>query len=152
MVENSKISGIYKAFPTEESCLRHLEKLLWDEIPVSPFNVGSKVYRCKNGQYKCRLSGKYFSVKTNTIFHNTKIPLQKWFAAIEILLTADRKITSVELADMLGLTQKSAWTMMDRIKKHFGITNRRRFTKSPKEDTGDLDKLQMSEWLNLMKR
>lgn len=70
-------------FNTNQECIDFLEKTLWDnQIPTSPFDPTSKVYKCKNNRYKCRNTGKYFNVKHGTIFENTKLPLQEWFAAI----------------------------------------------------------------------
>lgn len=51
----------------------------WHGYVTSPFIEGSKVYKCKNNRYRCKESGKYFNVKTGTLFDNTKIPLRKWF-------------------------------------------------------------------------
>lgn len=56
------------AFPNEESCIKYLEMLRWNGKVVSPFDPTSKVYKCSNGKYKCRNSGKYFDVKTGTVF------------------------------------------------------------------------------------
>jgi transposase-like protein len=67
---------------TNDDCIAYLEELVWEGIPVSPFDETSKVYRCKNGRYKCKNTNKYFSVLTGTIFENTKLPLLTWFKAM----------------------------------------------------------------------
>lgn len=110
-------------FPTETSCIKHLEKLRWKDQVISPFDENSKVYNCKNNKYRCRNSGKYFNVKTNTIFHNSRIPLQKWFIAIWMLSNRKSKMTSVFLAKEIGITQKTAWYMMQRIKAYLEADN-----------------------------
>ena len=73
---------LFKAFPDELSCIDHLEGLRWNGNVVSPFVPDSKVYKCATNKYKCKNTGKYFSVRTGTIFDNTKILLQKWFLCL----------------------------------------------------------------------
>ena len=63
------------AFPTEQSCIDHLVSLRWNDKIVSPFDSDSKVYVCKGNKYRCRETGKYFNVKTGTLFDNSKIRL-----------------------------------------------------------------------------
>jgi len=119
----NSILEIAREFATEEKCIAHLEELYWNNEPQSPFSEGSKVYRCKNGKYKCKTSGKYFTVKTGSMFDNTKIELPKWFMAIWIITSNKKGVSSVQLARDLQISQKSAWFMTMRIRKCFGIEN-----------------------------
>lgn len=84
---------VVQEFSTEEKCIAHLEELYWQGVPVSPFDETSKVYKCKGGKYKCKNSGKYFTVKTGTMFDNTKVPLTKWFAAIYLVINHKKGIS-----------------------------------------------------------
>lgn len=104
------------AFPNEESCVRYLERLRWGDKVVSPFDPESKVYKCANGKYKCRNTGKYFDVKTGTAFAGTKLSLRTWVFAIFLFLSHKRGISSCQLARDLGVTQKTAWNMLHRIR------------------------------------
>lgn len=117
------ILDLVKAFPDEQTCINHLETLRWNGNVVSPFDEGSKVYKCKDNKYRCKNTGKYFNVKTNTIFDNTKLGLQKWFLAIYIVTSHKKGISSLQLSRDLDITQKSAWFMLQRIRKCFGIKN-----------------------------
>ncbi len=169
-------------FPDEQSCVKHLQNLRWNNQVISPFDKNSKVYICKNDKYRCRNSGKYFNVRTNTIFHNSRIPLQKWFIAIWIISNGKRNITSVALGQELDITQKTAWFMLQRIKKYLDIgkgietnkiktrkiiakTTKSAITLVPKFKTKpktvviediknniDTDKMKMSDWLLLLKK
>lgn len=114
---------LVKAFPNQQVCIEHLEELRWNGNPVSPFDAESKVYKCKNNLYRCKNTSKYFNVKTNTIFDNTKLPLQKWFLAIWLVTSHKKGISSLQLAKDIGITQKSAWFMLQRIRNCFGITD-----------------------------
>lgn len=117
------VIDLLKAFPDEQTCIDHLEKLRWSGNVVSPFNASSKVYMCKDNKYRCKTTKKYFNVKTNTIFDNTKLGLQKWFLAIYIVTSHKKGISSLQLSRDLDITQKSAWFMLRRIRKCFGIEN-----------------------------
>lgn len=120
--ENIKsVIQLIKAFPTEQSCIEHLEIIRWNGNVVSPFDATSKVYVCKGNKYQCKNTGKYFNVKTNTIFDNTKLELQKWFLAIWIATSHKKGISSLQLGRDLDITQKSAWFMLQRIRACFGI-------------------------------
>lgn len=110
------ILDLVRAFPDEQSCINYLEQILWKDSVVSPFDTTSKVYKCANNRYKCKNTGKYFNVRTNTIFEGSKIPLQLWFIAIFLYLTQKRGISSYQLAQHLGVTQKSAWFILYRLR------------------------------------
>ena len=115
------IIDLLKAFPDEQTCINHLEQLRWNGDVVSPFDETSIVYKCKDNKYRCKNTGKYFNVKTNTIFDNTKLPLQKWFLAIYIVTSHKKGISSLQLSRDIDITQKSAWFMLQRIRNCFGI-------------------------------
>jgi transposase-like protein len=101
----------------------YLEQIRWSGIPVSPFDPASKVYKCKGFKYKCKNTGKYFNVKTGTMYDNTKMELQKWFIAIWLVTGHKKGISSLQLGRDLDITQKSAWFMLMRIRACFGIEN-----------------------------
>ena len=117
----NSILELLQAFPDEQSCIDHLEALRWNGNIVSPFDPSSKVYDCKGNKYKCKSTGKYFNVKTNTIFDNTKLPLQKWFLGIWLVTSHKKGISSIQLSKDINITQKSAWFMLQRIRQCFGL-------------------------------
>lgn len=115
---------LLQAFPDEQTCIDHLESLRWpDRDVVSPFDADSKVYKCAGNKYRCKETGKYFNVKTAALFDNTKIALQKWFLAIWLVTSHKNGITSVQLSKDIGVTQKSAWFMLQRIRSCFRLDN-----------------------------
>lgn len=121
----NSILELMQAFPDEQSCIIHLEALRWDGYVISPFDPLSKVYKCKNNRYRCANTGKYFNVKTRTLFDNTKVPLQKWFLAIWLVTRHKKGVSSLQLARDIDVTQKTAWFMLQRIRKCFGMVERK---------------------------
>ena len=118
------ILDLIKTFPDEQSCINHLKSLRWaDDNVISPFNESSKVYKCANNRYRCKETGKYFNVKTATLFDNSKIELQKWFLAIWLATSHKKGISSIQLSKDIGVTQKTAWFMLQRIRNCFGFDN-----------------------------
>ena len=110
-------------FHSEESCIEYFEKLRWNGNVVSPFDKTSKVYRCKNHKYRCKNTGRYFDVKTGTVFANTKLPMRYWFYAMFLFLAHKRGVSSCQLARDLGITQKTAWNMLHKIRKYMNCEN-----------------------------
>ena len=117
--EFQSILELTKAFPTELACIEHLEAIRWNGNVVSPFDATSKVYKCAGSKYKCKNTGKYFNVRTATIFEDTKMPLQKWFMALYIFSSHKKGISSHQLAKDLDITQKSAWFVLHRLRYAF---------------------------------
>jgi len=108
---------LIRTFSDEQKCITFLEDIIWEGKPVSPFDSTSKVYRCSSNKYRCKNTGKYFNVKTGTIFENTKIKLQDWFVAIWLYTTHKGGLSSMELHREIGVTQKTAWFMLQRLRK-----------------------------------
>ncbi len=117
------IIDLVKNFDTEQKCIDYLQQLRWVDGIVSPFDIDSKVYVCAGNKFKCKNTGKYFNVRTGTMFDDTKMPLQKWFMGIYIVASHKKGISSHQLARDLGITQKSAWFMLHRIRYTFGHDN-----------------------------
>lgn len=112
-----------KVLRTNKDCINFLEALIWDGVPVSPFDKTSKVYKCKNGRYKCKNTGRYFTVTTGTIFENTKIELLTWFEVIFHMNANKRGISSTALVRLFGMTQKTAWYMLQKIRSAMQFEN-----------------------------
>lgn len=115
---------LIKAFPDEQSCINHLTRLRWNGEVESPFDIESKVYICKNNRYRCKSTGKYFNVKTDTLFHDTKVPLQKWFISIWLITSHKKGISSLQLSRDIDVTQKTAWFMLQRIRNCYNIQDK----------------------------
>lgn len=119
----NSIIDLLKAFPDDQSCIDYLTVSRWNGNIISPFNTESKVYTCKGNKYRCKETGKYFNVKTATLFDNTKIKLQSWFLAIYLVTSHKKGISSLQLSRDINVTQKTAWFMLQRIRNCFSIND-----------------------------
>ena len=120
MSQFKSLFGLLKTFPNEQKCIKYLEKVLWKgTLPTSPFDPTSKVYPCANNRYRCKNTGKYFNIKSTTIFRNSKIPLRTWFYALYELAINKKGISSHQLAKDTEITQKSAWFVLQRLRYTF---------------------------------
>lgn len=113
---------VMERFPTQEACVEHLEKIRWDDKPYCSHcgstSVGkrteSKIGRI--GRCNCHECHASFKVPCGTIFHGTKIALQKWFVAIALIVNAKKSLSSHQLSRDLDLNQKTAWYILARIR------------------------------------
>jgi len=110
-------------FDSPQKCEDHLAQLRWNGEPECPTceckNV--RMLQGKRKQYKCYGCKRKFSVKTGSIFHDSKLPLIKWFIAIFLFTSHKRGISSHQLSRDLKISQKSAWFMLHRIRECFKV-------------------------------
>ena len=112
------IIQIYRQFPTQESCIQHLEKARWGDTPVCAYCSSENTYPIKGElRHHCNACRKSFSVTVGTIFFDSRLPMQKWFLAIALMLNAKKGISSRQLARDLELPVKTAWSLAHRIRK-----------------------------------
>lgn len=113
---------VMERFPDQESCIEHLERIRWSSTPCcllcGSLNIRGKKEPTEGriGRWHCRDCKASFKVTHGTVFHGTKIPLQKWFLAISLILNAKKGISSYQLQRDLDLNQKTAWFILTRIR------------------------------------
>ena len=112
---------LFELFPDEETARIYLEARLWPDGPMCPDCKSSdRITIRKNGFYRCNACKLDFTVRTNTIFERSHIKLHKWVYAMYLLVTARKGISSMQLAKEIGVTQKSAWFMLHRLREACG--------------------------------
>jgi transposase-like protein len=107
-------------FADAENCLRYMVEHRWPngvECPTcgrkdAPYLANQKKWQCKTAHAK-----RQFSAKVGTIFEDSPLGLEKWLPAVWLIATAKNGVSSCELGRSLGITQKSAWFMLHRIRK-----------------------------------
>ena len=110
------LQALEKCFRTQKKCEEFLVKKRWGGRPTCPYCGCEKVYSRKNGRYLCAECHRSFSVLVGTIFQNTKLPLLTWFKAIYIIVNAKQGISSSQLSVLFGVTQKTAWYILHKIR------------------------------------
>ncbi|MEI7689687.1 MAG: IS1595 family transposase [Candidatus Saccharibacteria bacterium] len=117
MTKTTSLIDFYNRFNSEQVCRDYLEKSRWGEKVVCPHCGSYKTYKFTDGRlFKCGDCRKQFTVRVGTIFEDSKIPLQKWFLAVYLGTSLKKGISSVQLSKYLGITQKTAWFMLQRIR------------------------------------
>lgn len=118
--EFKNLKDVLRNYKDDQTCRQFLVHKRWNGTPICPHCGHSKCYTLNdNKTYKCANKECYkkFTVTVGTIFENTNIPLSTWFAACYIVTAHTKGISSVQLAKDLGITQKSAWFMVHRIRE-----------------------------------
>jgi transposase-like protein len=104
-------------FSDEQVCIDAVARMKWPNGAECPHCQGKEPYYLKTQKrWKCRKCRKQFSVKVGTIFEDSPIPLQKWMPAVWMLTGCKNGVSSWEIHRALGVTQKTAWFMMHRIR------------------------------------
>lgn len=112
---------LFEMFPDAESARKYLEGRLWPNGATCPTcKSRERITTRKRGFYRCNACQLDFTVRTGTIFERSHIPLHKWVYAMYLLVTARKGISSMQLAKEIGVTQKSAWFMLHRLREACG--------------------------------
>lgn len=105
-------------FRDEKTCVEHFTAARFRNGEYCPHCRHDKIYKCANGKrYHCAKCKQDFTIRTKTVFGESKLPLRKWYMAVYLLTTTSKGISSVQLAKHVGVTQKTAWFMDHRIRK-----------------------------------
>ena len=104
-------------FSNEDVCVQFVAQLRWPDGPICP--------RCESPAYsflstrriwKCLDCKKQYSVKLGSIFEDSPLGLDKWLAAMWLIANSKNGVSSHEMGRSLGITQKSAWFLLHRIR------------------------------------
>jgi transposase-like protein len=108
-----------RRFPTPDAARQYMELKRWKGQPTCPScGAVEPIYkRPVAGYYRCPGCKLDFTVRTGTIMERSHIPLDKWLLTMYLLTTARKGISSLQLAKEIGITQKSAWFLLHRIRE-----------------------------------
>jgi len=123
-----RVIEVSKAFATDEQCLAYLEKSRWPDgvrCPVCGAKEISKITRKTEGRnkrahlYQClqKSCKQQFSSTTGTIFHDSHLPLSKWYMAIALMVDAKKGMSALQLQRHLGINYRTAWYLAHRIRE-----------------------------------
>ena len=114
---------LFKMFPDAETARSYLEKRRWNGHVRCPHCGHDKITARggkRIGYYRCRECGEEFTVRTGSIFERSHVPLHKWIYAMYLVVTARKGISSMQLSKEIGVTQKTAWFMLGRLREACG--------------------------------
>lgn len=120
-------------FQSEDAAREHLEALHWSEGPICPHCGSLNAKRLppqkgrktkahpegviRKGVIQCNDCRQQYTVTVGTVFESSKVPLNKWLLANHLLCASKKGISGHQMARMLGVTYKTAWFMMHRIRE-----------------------------------
>lgn len=140
MNEDETISTFefFEKFPDEEAARLYFENRRWGK-EISCGHCGStSITKCKNMKpmpYRCKDCRSHFSVRTGSVLAESRLPLIKWLLAIYMMTSSKKGISSVQMSKELGVTQKTAWFLAQRIRESWGC----------EKGNGDGKKIQVDE-------
>src|SRR5438067_1572274 len=116
--EFDSLLSMMQVFTDEKKCVDHFRAVRWPNGVACPHCGSCKVYDLTDGTHKCGEPecALKFSVRYDTIFEDSKLPLLKWFVAIFLITSHKKGISSCQLAKDIKVTQKTAWHMLHRIR------------------------------------
>ncbi len=110
------IVQVFERFPTQQSCINHLEKARWGGKPRCPYCGSGNTARSQH-RHRCYTCKTSFSVTVGTIFHHTHLPLQKWFLAVTLMLNAKKGLSALQLSRDIEANKNTAWRISMQIRK-----------------------------------
>ena len=112
-------------FRDDEAARKKLESVRWPAGTIccqcGCLGTGQKVcvgprHRSRHGLYRCAACGRQFTVTIGTVLESSHIPLHKWLQAVHLVFAANRPVSTKLIERTLGITYKSAWTMVQRLR------------------------------------
>jgi transposase-like protein len=106
-----------RAFDSDAKCREFLEELAWPDGPMCPRCKSDKISRIeKRHQYDCDSCRYQFSVTAGSVFHDTHLPLWKWFAAVYLMCESKKGMSANQIKRTLKVAYKTAWYLCHRIR------------------------------------
>lgn len=129
--EEITLTKLAQEYADDDNARALLESLRWPQGAFCPHCKATKPYILKprkesqsparKGLYKCRSCQKQFTVTVNTIFADSKLPINKWVMAFFILVSAKKGVSAHQMHRMIGVTYKTSWFLCHRIRHAFKL-------------------------------
>ena len=115
---------LFDMIPDAEAARLYLEERRWGGSPTCPLCGASEGITPRTGKrigyYRCHDCAGEFTVRTGAIFERSHVPLNKWVYAMYLVVTARKGVSSLQLSKEIGVTQKTAWFMLGRLREAVG--------------------------------
>lgn len=94
-----------------------IQKKRWPNGPICPrCGEQKRIYKMPGGYFRCNPDLKVFTVRTGTILERSKVDLNKWIKALDFIASNEKKTSSVELSNHIGVTQKTGWLILKKLR------------------------------------
>jgi transposase-like protein len=124
MLKNMDIMKLMDKFHSEDACREVLENLRWPDGVVCPHCQSKSISRIYDYNIlECNSCRYQFSVKSGTIFHDSHLPLRKWFVAVFLMVESRKGISANQLKRVLKVSYKTAWYLCHRIREAMTVDN-----------------------------
>lgn len=111
------LAKLIENFHSEDKCRVYLEEMRWPDGITCPRCSSKSISNIKERrQHDCNICRYQFSVTTGTIFHDTHLPLWKWFLAIYMILESKKGISANQIKRTIDISYKTAWYLCHRIR------------------------------------
>ena len=120
--EGMTVMELMQRFPDEEAARQWFESVIWPHGRHCPHCGSTDTFEnpaSESRPYRCKSCHRHFSVRIGTLMERSRISLQKWAIAIYLHMTSLKGVSSMKLHRDIGVTQKTAWFMLQRIRKAF---------------------------------
>ncbi|MCY4426869.1 MAG: IS1595 family transposase [Halieaceae bacterium] len=118
---NISLYQLSKMYPNADAARTYFESRRWpDGVTCHHCEETKRITPRPKGFYRCNACKKDFTVRTGTIFERSHVALDKWLLAMYLFITARKGVTSRQLGKEIGVTQKTAWFMLGRIREAYG--------------------------------
>lgn len=124
-MDDESTSQLPQAGPSaeEERAIAYFTSVRWQHGPFCPFCAHTTIYHFSDGRmHRCGECRRKFTIRAGTIFEDSRVGLSQWLQAIRFVTDGNGDASSSELARQIGVTQKTAWLMLQRL-RHAATTN-----------------------------
>ena len=117
--EGISLPELAEMFPDEDAARKWWEGIVWPQGRHCPRCGSTRTHEASHAKcpYRCTDCRSYFSAKTGTVIEGSKLPFRTWAFAIHLETTSLKGVSSMKLHRDLGISQKSAWFMLHRIRE-----------------------------------
>jgi transposase-like protein len=122
--QDINLVGLVERFHSEERCRGYLEQLRWPDGVVCPRCQSKSISEIRErNQYDCNSCRYQFSVTSGTIFHDSHLPLWKWFLTAYIMIESRKGVSANQIKRTIGVSYKTAWFLCHRIREAMTVDN-----------------------------
>src|SRR5689334_23019438 len=115
---DTNLTEIFEKFNSEERCREYLEVLRWPSgVCCTRCGNASVSKLAKRHQYECNGCHYQFSATAGTVFHDSHLPLWKWFLAAYLICESKKGVSANQIKRTLGISYKTAWFLCHRIRE-----------------------------------